>query len=238
VRSATRVVFLSAVAATLCILALHADTAGGGSGPPLVAAAPDSARVKELVGELLDDSYQTLPPDHPMPVEQLREVTISLPAQVAVILRFVLYSFMIVAVVLFAIWAYDAYVVPWRRGDRTGPRAGIPGGGPEGGGRGHSFLVAERLVAEKRFGEAIHALLLAAIDWLNRARGADLPESFTSREVLHGARLDGDAYQALSKLVAAVEVVHFGGAGAAYEDYQECLTHYNRLLGPDPGGDA
>ena len=177
-----------------------------------------------------------IPPDYAMPIEQPQQVTISLPAQVAVILRLILYSFMIVAVVLLGVWAYDAYVVPWRRGDRAGPQAGVPGAGPEAAGRGHSFLTAQRLVAERRFAEAIHALLLAAIDWLNRASDADLPESFTSREVLRRARLDGDAHHALSKLVAAVEVVHFGGAGAAFEDYQECLEQYNRLLGPGPKG--
>jgi hypothetical protein len=79
--------------------------------------------------------------------------------------------------------------------------------------------VPETLAADGRYAEAIHALLLGALDELAR-RTAPPPRSFTSREIL--ARVPAAPRAALDELVRRVEVVHFGGGAAAAPDWQRC----------------
>jgi hypothetical protein len=195
----------------------------------------DSARIKEALGRLLDDSYQTMPPDGKLAEHMFEMPRIRVPALVFALLRLLIYALIGVALVLGGFWVYNAFMVPERR-KREEASGEIPG---ESGGRLrlNSFSRAQQLVAEKRFAEAIHALLLAAIEWLNRAGDKELPDSLTSREVLRGSGLTGGPELALSRLVAAVELVHFGGVGAVHEDYEECLKWYHRLLETDPEDD-
>lgn len=194
--------------------------------------AADSARVKELVGEVLDDSYQTMQPEGTLPENIARRARIDVPDQLVALLRLVFYAFVIVAVVLGGLWVFNEFAISRRRKGEDGV-VGVPWGAGDGI-QSDSFALAQRLVAEKRFAEAIHALLLAAIERLKRIRKTEMPDSLTSREVLRRAGLTGSAHQALSRLVARVEIVQFGGAEAAREDYQECLESYQRLLRSDP----
>jgi hypothetical protein len=86
----------------------------------------------------------------------------------------------------------------------------------------------DRLAAAGRFAEAIHALLLETLAALSRA--SRLPSSYTSREILDRARLPGRAREALSGLVLAVEVSHFGGAPATSREYELCLARFHDFL--------
>jgi hypothetical protein len=87
---------------------------------------------------------------------------------------------------------------------------------------------AEALAAERRYGEAIHALLLETLQALSRA--ARLPPSFTSREIVARVPLGPDARDALAGLVAAVEISWFGGAVPGEPEYRGCLDRFHAFL--------
>jgi hypothetical protein len=87
-------------------------------------------------------------------------------------------------------------------------------------------LDAERLAAEGRFAEAIHALLLRG---LAKSASAAARPALTSREVLRDLRLPGEARQALEALVRSVEWAHFGGRPVGAAEYEASLAEYRRL---------
>ncbi len=87
---------------------------------------------------------------------------------------------------------------------------------------------AERLAAAGRFAEAIHALLLETLSAL--AKAARIAPSLTSREILGRVALPGEAREALSGLVLAVEVSRFGGAPAGEPEYRACLARFHAFL--------
>ena len=84
----------------------------------------------------------------------------------------------------------------------------------------------ERLAAQGRFAEAIHALLLRALAGLEEYAAKP---ALTSREVLRGSRLGRDARSALGVLVSAVERAHFGRKAAGPAEYEACLAEFRRL---------
>ena len=87
---------------------------------------------------------------------------------------------------------------------------------------------AEALAREGRFACAIHVLLLRTFEAIGR--GASLPTSLTSREVLGHVPMSEAARAALGELVAAVEVSHFGGRDAGEADYRRCADRYRAVL--------
>lgn len=90
---------------------------------------------------------------------------------------------------------------------------------------------AERLAAEGRWAEALHALLLQAIRLLAARLPAPPPPSSTSREVLRLVPLSGEARQAFAGLVQAVELSLFGGAPVGPEEYAENRERYRAVAG-------
>ena len=88
----------------------------------------------------------------------------------------------------------------------------------------------DRLVAEGRYGEAIHLMLLLALDRLTRNSPADFPESLTSREVARRMKLEEPAHKALAHLVLGVERAHFGGAAPGNAEFELCRKSYDTLL--------
>ena len=88
-----------------------------------------------------------------------------------------------------------------------------------------------RLAAEGRYAEAIHALLLLAIQRHASRLDPPPPESATSREVLRVLPLEGPAREALRELVAEVELSLFGGRAVDEEGYQRCLRSFETLAG-------
>jgi hypothetical protein len=86
---------------------------------------------------------------------------------------------------------------------------------------------AERLAAQGRWSEALHALLLGALAGVDPA--GSLPPSLTSREVVRVAPLPDSAREDLGALVEAVERTHFGTRAATAADYEAAATRAARL---------
>jgi hypothetical protein len=87
---------------------------------------------------------------------------------------------------------------------------------------------AELLAREGRYVEAIRVLLLRTFEAIGRR--AMLSSALTSREVLGAVEMSASAHLALSDLVAAVEVSHFGGQNVGEDDYQRCVERYRAVL--------
>lgn len=85
---------------------------------------------------------------------------------------------------------------------------------------------ADELARQGRYGEAIHVLLLRTLQELARRLPERLPSSLTSREIVERVRMPDDARRALSVLVGAVEVSHFGAATPGAGDFQQCRHHF------------
>lgn len=85
---------------------------------------------------------------------------------------------------------------------------------------------ADTLARQGRFSEAIHVLLLRTLEELVRRLPSPLPRSFTSREILGRVRLPSDARTALSGLVTAVELCHFGNDTPGEGDYRACVDRF------------
>jgi hypothetical protein len=81
-----------------------------------------------------------------------------------------------------------------------------------------------RLAAEGRFEEAIHALLLLAIQRLRATARTGVDAGMTSREIARGPTLGPDAREALGRIVRAVEITLFGGRPAGEHEYRSCAA--------------
>jgi hypothetical protein len=84
----------------------------------------------------------------------------------------------------------------------------------------HDLADADRLAAAGRYGEAVHVLLLLAIDRLSRRTARPPAPSRTSRELVWLLPLEGSARDAFAALVALVEKTLFGGLSAVAADFQ------------------
>jgi hypothetical protein len=98
------------------------------------------------------------------------------------------------------------------------------------------LTAAEALALQGRFGDAVHVLLLRTLEVLSGNLPAPLSPSFTSREVLARIPLRDPAREALTGLISAVEVSHFGGAEVTAGDYQICLDRFHRFAAAYQGG--
>lgn len=137
---------------------------------------------------------------------------------------------LVVAVVLLTFWMGRA-VLERRR--RAAPEQESPAkektdeSGPE---WEPSAEDADRLAREGRYGEAIHALLLAAIrHYADRSRGAVQP-SRTSRELARLLPLGVEARNAFMELVRSVELTLFGGMPAGAVEWEQSLASFRRVV--------
>jgi hypothetical protein len=89
---------------------------------------------------------------------------------------------------------------------------------------------ATRLAAEGRYGEAIHALLLAAIQHFAARAHLPIQPSRTSRELVRLLPLSGESRPKFNELVMAVERTLFGGEPAGAEDFQRSLERFRSLV--------
>ena len=85
---------------------------------------------------------------------------------------------------------------------------------------------AEELAARGEYTEAIHTLLLRTLQELVRSAAVRVSPAMTSREILARVPLLADARDALSGLIVAVEITHFGGDQATLEDYVRCRAQF------------
>lgn len=90
---------------------------------------------------------------------------------------------------------------------------------------------ADALAAEGRLAEAVHRLLLDALDLLRRRGGVDLAPSLTAREILDRVRLSPPEGAALGLLIGQVERCWFGRAQPSLDDYRRCRDGLDRLRG-------
>jgi len=81
---------------------------------------------------------------------------------------------------------------------------------------------ADRLARQGAFGEALHLILLHCLNELRQRLGMGVPTSLTSREVLRLAPLPEARRGALSTIVSAVEISHFGGRPVDEATYRLC----------------
>lgn len=124
------------------------------------------------------------------------------------------------------------------RGTATQPGgADLPSGAsPAEPGTGLSLDAADRLAREGRYAEALHMLLLDCIAQLRRLRfDAVIAPSLTSREVARRLSLPEKSAHALSAIVSAVELSHFGGRAAGEEDYRRCRDNYIQIAHESSG---
>ena len=89
-----------------------------------------------------------------------------------------------------------------------------------------SLEEADRLARAGRFAEAIHVLLLHAIEVLRARLESGLSQALTGREVLRLAPMPDAAAAALQALVRRSEHCHFGGRAADRDLYQQSLDHF------------
>ncbi len=88
----------------------------------------------------------------------------------------------------------------------------------------------ERLARSGAYAEAIHLMLLRALEALRRRLGTSWAKSMTSREIVRRSKLPASDRGALKMLVGAVEISRFGGQSANEQIYRACLDQY-RLIG-------
>jgi len=205
------------------------------------AAARSPAEVQEAVRDVLDDSsYQRELPDEPprppSPPPELDDDPLTsrrVGGGGAEILQALLWVFLAALAVVVGY----AIVAGFRERGRRGRRGADEEPGDEGPEAGDGTADApsvpdhERLAGDGRFEEAIHALLLAALEVLRRAAPRELPPARTSREILRAVRLEDARREALGGLVRAVELSRFGGREAGREHYESCLASYRALVG-------
>jgi hypothetical protein len=102
--------------------------------------------------------------------------------------------------------------------------------------RDRTLAEADALAADGRFTEAIHLLLLVAMDRLRRELGPKVAPALTSREVLHSAPIPETVVAPLTRMVALSEIKHFGGRAAAAPDYQSCRQDFLHFSSGQPAG--
>jgi hypothetical protein len=98
------------------------------------------------------------------------------------------------------------------------------------GGEAATLASADTLAAERRYGEAIHALLLHCVGEIKRRPGTVVADSLTAREIARRPDFSGDVRSALWRLVSGAERSHFGGYPAAEDDYRTCRQDYLQVV--------
>lgn len=99
-----------------------------------------------------------------------------------------------------------------------------------------SLEEADRLARQGQYAEALHMLLLDCIAQLRRLRFDSLiAPSMTSRELTRRLSLPEPSAKALSAIVSAVEVSHFGGRQPGEHDYASCRESYLRVANETAG---
>jgi hypothetical protein len=223
--------------------------AAGGVVPALVGAARSLAVSPAVLRDrarqvLADPRYQRAMPARAaggdrtgppldLPFERLPRFALPVLGLGATVGQLVFFALAAAALVAISVWVASTIQ---RRRTRAAPAAGAADG-QEAGDRPWepSADDAARLAAAGRYGEAVHALLLAAIRQLGaRGRRAVQPHQ-TSRELARALPLAPDSRLAFQELVAAVERSLFGGAPIELEEYESCRRRYLRLLGGSAG---
>lgn len=207
------------------------------TGPKPALAAPSDEEIREAVETVLADGrFQSELPNEAEPAEIIDQSEprwrFDLPDGVfglARLLMWVLVGALGVLLAVFIINELTSLRLRGRAPQTDGSATAVPGrnGDP---GSSTSLDEADRLAREGRYAEALHMLLLDCIAHLRRLRFDSLiAPSLTSREVASRLSLPEQASGALSAIVSAVELSHFGGRDADAADYQRCREGYLQI---------
>jgi Domain of unknown function (DUF4129) len=194
---------------------------------------PLAERVREETAALNRDT--TLQHEPPQPKSEPPERNFSLPIPGDVVL-YLLLATLVLCLGIVGYHLYRTYAPGARAWSKRGDQALTVEARPIGA-AGEGPLPApdeiERLARAGAYAEAIHLMLLRALDALRRRLGASWAKSMTSREIARRSELGPSDRQALRMLVGAVEISRFGGQSANEQIYRACLDQY-RLLGGEP----
>jgi hypothetical protein len=86
---------------------------------------------------------------------------------------------------------------------------------------------AEEMARQGRYREAIHLLLLHALNEMHRQLKAQFADSLTSREILRAAKLPAEGNAALQDMIGRVEKSYFGEYPTSAEDYAGCRASFD-----------
>lgn len=205
--------------------------------PGAARAEPTAEEIRAAVETVLSDGrYQTELPNGARPEEpEIAESPpwrFEMPDGLSGLARLLMWILVGAGAVLAAIFVITE-ISSFRRRPRGGasraehgPAPGdAAGGGPKAAGT--SLDEADRLAREGRHADALHMLLLDCIAQLRRLRFEGLiAPSLTSREVASRLSLPEQSANALSTIVSAVELTHFGGRVPDESDYLRCRQSY------------
>jgi hypothetical protein len=93
-------------------------------------------------------------------------------------------------------------------------------------GRSAAQVTADDLAQEGRYVEAMHVLLLQALDEMRNRLDQRFADSLTSREIMRRANVPADAKTALRDIIGWVERAYFGAQLAAAGDYAACRRSF------------
>ena len=148
----------------------------------------------------------------------------------AELIRIVFIVLAIAVVVLILVWVVQTFSQRMARGSQSAEGEAEVKGEEAGPRRELDVEDATRLAAEGRYGEAIHALLLATIQHFAARARLTIQPSRTSRELARLLPLSGESRAKFNELVMAVERTLFGGEPAGLEDYQRSLERFRALV--------
>lgn len=206
---------------------------------PAAFAAPQNDEIREAARTVLSDRrFQTELPGDAQPTgpasESRDDWRLDLPEGLFGVARLLMWVLVAVGGVLAAIFVINE-ITSFRLRSRGSARddfaqpadAGAAAGQT---GPGTSLDAADRLAGDGRFAEALHMLLLDCIAQLRRLRFESLiVPSLTSREVVGRLDLPESSTKALTAIVSAVEVSHFGGREPDESDYRSCRESYLQI---------
>ena len=219
--------------------ALVGTPAAARSEPAIAAGAPERARAI-----LADPRYQTQLPQHEDPKDlaegegqpqfpssaRLPDVAVPVIGAGAALARIVFIVVVVAVAVLILAWVMQTVFQRMARGRQSPEGEAEVKGEDAGPQRELDVEDATRLAAEGRYGEAIHALLLAAIQHFAVRARLTIQPSRTSRELARLLPLSGESRPKFNELVMAVERTLFGGEPAGAEDFQRSLERFRALV--------
>jgi len=193
-------------------------------GPAVADAAPEA--IRQAVGDVYGSGrYQTEFPQQQQPEVEWQPLRI--PDIVKDIIRILFWMLLIVGGVLFLFFLISALPSLRERLRRRAVEQDPSRVGPIAMNAERERLdialgEADRLARQGAFGEALHLLLLYCFNEMRRRFGLGLPPSLTSREIIGLSVLPEIRRNALSVIVSAVEISHFGGRPVDEATYMRC----------------
>jgi hypothetical protein len=202
-------------AAALCLVLLASPCALSQSVQDVEAAAAQTIRRRDIQADL------------PADVEIRDDWTIRLPD----IATWVLWASIFFGV-LFVLYPLRDQLLFWRprSPEDWDGQAGEAGSATQRSPLEFASTNAEELAQQGRYREAIHLLLLHALNEMRQRLKARFADSLTSREILRAANLASAGGTALQDMIDRVEKSYFGEYPVAAEDYTACRASFDSFV--------